>query len=249
MTQSLIFPSVAKPANVKLCFTTRIGGASQGVYKGFNLAAHVNDDPMAVKKNREQLKESIGVDVSWLNQVHGNRLVYRSSGDKAEYRADGAFSREANVVCAVLTADCLPVLLWNAKGTQVAAVHAGWRGLAAGIISQALEKFDANDEVHAYLGPAIGPNKFEVGQDVLMEFLVAQKQRKFVEPVREAFRAIGNNKYLADLYKLARFELHGAGVKFIEGGEYCTYTQDHRFFSYRRHGQCGRMASLIWLSK
>lgn len=249
MNQSIVFPSVAKPSNVKLCFTTRLGGFSQGAYKGFNLAAHVKDDVEAVNKNRAFLKESLGLDVSWLNQVHGNRLVYRSSGDSAAYRADGAFSRESNVVCAVLTADCLPVLLWNAKGTQVAAVHAGWRGLAAGVITQALDKFDSNDEVHAYLGPAIGPNKFEVGQDVLMEFLVAQKQRKFVEPVREAFKPIGNNKYLADLYKLARFELHGAGVRFVDGGEYCTFTQEQRFFSYRRSGECGRMASLIWLSK
>ncbi len=248
-TQSIIKPDIPLPQGVNLRFTTRLGGFSGGCYKGFNLANHVGDSLDSVSRNRDHLNQSLQISSSWLEQVHGTEIVCRSSKNFETLKADGVFTLDRKVPCAILTADCLPILMWDDSATQVAAIHAGWRGLAAGILFEAIALFNEKQSINVFLGPAISQKFFEVGVDVVDAFKTAEKSRSFCGRVSEAFEpAAAANKYMANLYRLAEIELRSQGVSKIFGGNFCTYAEEERFYSYRRDGQCGRMASIIWLS-
>ncbi len=238
------------PANIRTLITTRQSGVSQGVYGSNNLALHVADDSEAVQSNRRQLAASMALSserIQWLSQIHGARVVTAAAGGEAP-PADACMTTEAELACAVLTADCLPVLLCDREGAQVAAVHAGWRGLAAGILAEVVARFHADSEdLLAYLGPAIGPAKFEVGVEVLEDFFAAARSESQLALIAAAFVPASRPlHFYADLYALARAELTQLGVKSVYGGDYCTYSDVGRFYSYRRDGETGRMASLIW---
>lgn len=247
----LITPDWPCPRNVRAVLSTRLGGCSKGAYSSANLGNHVGDDPIAVAANRAELARQTGVRLwPWLQQVHGVEIVEVDTGVSCGQIADGAFSRVAGAVCAVLTADCLPVLLCDRAGTQVAAVHAGWRGLAAGILGRAVECFAAAPEqILAYLGPAIGPDHFEVGTDVYAAYSALFSRLGFRGDWKTCFRPCPNKPqhFHADLYGLARLALRCAGVNQVYGGHYCTYGESDRFYSYRRDGVTGRMVSAVWL--
>jgi polyphenol oxidase len=239
-----IIPDWPAPANVRATVTTRSGGVSHAPYDSFNLATHVGDDPTAVRENRSRLRTALTLPAEpvWLKQVHGVAVVDAAQGG-VEPEADGAFAAQPGTVCAVLTADCLPVLLCNRAGTKVAALHAGWRGLAGGVIEAGVEALSVpGSELLAWLGPAIGPEVFEVGPEVRAAFVQDDAQ------AAQAFRAAREGKYLADIYLLARLRLQRLGVTAVYGGGLCTVTDSARFYSYRRDGATGRMASLIWLA-
>jgi YfiH family protein len=230
------------PASVKTLITTREGGVSDAPYASLNLGGHVGDKSVSVAKNRALLSKNLPREPYWLNQVHGIDVLEVGISKSVMPNADGSYTSEINRVCCVMTADCLPVLLCNAQGTKVAAVHAGWRGLLDGILDVSVSKFDPNDKVLAYLGPAIGPASFEVGEEVREAFVTRSANTEV------AFRASGNSgKWLADLYSLARIRLNSVGGVDIFGGERCTFIEADKFFSYRRDGQTGRMASCIWI--
>jgi YfiH family protein len=238
-----ITPDWSAPANVRAVVTTRSGGASRPPYDSFNLAAHVGDDPVTVRANRAQLRGALRFpgEPVWLRQVHGTNIIDAARAG-AEPEADGAFAAQAGAVCAVLTADCLPVFLCNRAGTRVAVLHAGWRGLATGVIEQGVRALEeAGDRLLAWLGPAIGPAAFEVGPEVRDAFI------RHAAEASHAFSPGNGDRYLADIYLLARQRLRRLGVEAVSGGGFCTVTDRARFFSYRRDGACGRMASLIWL--
>jgi len=237
------------PASVQTLITTRMGGVSRGPWASLNPAAHVQDSPADVAQNRQRIRETIGLDtdIQWLRQVHGVEVVTADSA-QIEPEADACFSAEAGVACAVMTADCLPVLLCDSKGAEIAAVHCGWRGLAAGILERAIKRFEsAPHNLMAWMGPAIGPTAFEVGRDVLAAFDQRAAEASWAASAGIAFTPSANNKYLADIYTLARLELNALGVTSIYGGGLCTVSDPLRYFSYRRDGVCGRMASLIWI--
>jgi len=241
----IIRPDWHAPENIVACTTTRRGGFSQGSWGEMNLASHVGDDPDHVRQNRSLLEDSLQLPSPpvWLEQVHGCEVAVADEQDAA-ISCDASTTRRPGVVCAVLTADCLPLLLCKHDGSQVAAVHAGWRGLAAGIIEQTILQMGCPDEqLLAWLGPAIGPRAFEVGSEVRDTFLAHEQQ------AQEAFRYQDNGKWLCDIYLLARQRLIGLGVNHIGGGDLCTYTGAERFYSYRRDGATGRMASLIWMTE
>ena len=223
---------------------SRHGGVSQAPYASLNLGDHVGDDAANVEANRALLRERLPTEPAWLTQVHGTVVVDAASvvaGSKPA--ADASYSRTPGAVCCVMTADCLPVLLADRAGTVVGAAHAGWRGLLDGVIEATIDAMDCPAvELCAYLGPAIGPDAFEVGAEVRAAF-VAREVR-----ADEAFEDIGNDKYLADIYLLARQRLAAAGVTAIYGGTECTVIDRERYFSYRRDGITGRMASLIWIN-
>jgi YfiH family protein len=243
-----IVPDWPAPANVSAVITLRSCGPTQPPYDKFNLAMHVGDDPNQVIANRSLLRKELNLTLEplWLDQVHGKEIVYAPSSQRLP-SADGAYTNTEGQACAILTADCMPVLLCNQQGTQVAAVHAGWRGLCDGIISKALQQFSANDSVMAYLGPAISAQYFEVGAEVRSAFLSKVTASDEKELVKKAFVETKNEHYLADLYALARAELARRGVSQVYGGEFCSYSQSAWFYSYRREKICGRNASLIWL--
>lgn len=233
------------PAQVHALTTTRLGGQSLAPYNGLNLGDHVNDLPEAVSANRQLLMQATGLSRApqWLQQVHGIDLV-EAQADGQVRTADACFTATPGQGCIVMTADCLPVLFTNAQGTKVAAAHAGWRGLAAGVLENTLKTFDSGDRVLAWLGPAIGPLAFEVGAEVREAFV---EQHAAAE---EAFRTSPthpDDRFLADIYQLARIRLAAAGVTDVSGGEHCTFSDTENFFSYRRDGVTGRMASLIWI--
>ena len=241
MTPDLIQPEWPAPPNVHAFTTTRNGGVSEGVWSSLNLGAHCGDRPRDVLENRATVRRSLPAEPFWLNQVHGTRVVRHtgSAGDRPP--ADAIFSKHSRQVCAVLTADCLPVLLSDQNGTCVAAAHAGWRGLAAGVLESTIAAMDVDPSaILAWLGPAIGPQRFEVGDEVRAEFIRA-------DPGAGSAFVRKDDRWLADLYALARQRLNRAGVLQISGGGFCTYSDDERFFSYRRNGLCGRMATLIWM--
>lgn len=246
----LITPNWPAPDNIHAYSSTRLSGKSQGVYEGLNLALHVSDDPGIVVQNRRQLSEAINLpnEPFWLNQVHQSTALNTSMQqnkleDGVAPDADASFSLQANQVCAVMTADCLPVLICNSQGDKVAAVHAGWRGLAEGVIENTVAGLNERPgRLLAWLGPAIGPQAFEVGEEV---------RSAFVDKFAQAELAFIQNRpghYLADIYQLARLVLNGVGVKAIYGGEYCTFNDADHFYSYRRDGTTGRQVSLIWFS-
>lgn len=237
-----VIPHWPAPARVRAYTTTRAGGVSAGAYAALNLAAHVGDDPAAVEENRRRLRTHLPDEPLWLTQVHGHAVV--RAEDAAEgAEADAAFTRRAGRVCAVLTADCLPVLLCNDVGTVVCAVHAGWRGLAGGVIEAAVRAMnEPPPRLLAWLGPAIGPQAFEVGAEVREVFLASHAEAS------QAFRpSVNAGKFLADIYQLARIRLAARGVGAVYGGGFCTVS-DARFYSYRRAARTGRFASLIWLA-
>jgi YfiH family protein len=246
---SWILPDWPAPPHVKSYMTTRIGGVSQGPYTSLNLGNHVGDDNQHVLQNRARLTSLFNLpsEPIWLNQVHGTRVLQlplnKSSDADSLPQADGSFSRQPNHVCAVMTADCLPVLLCDSQGTVVAAAHAGWRGLAAGVLENTITAMaTAPQSLLAWLGPAIGPEAFEVGVDVVTVFTQQHPE------TRGAFRQISADHWLADIYALARLRLQRAGVTQISGGGFCTYGDADRFYSYRRDKITGRMAALIWLA-
>ncbi|WAC43006.1 peptidoglycan editing factor PgeF [Pseudomonas sp. SL4(2022)] len=233
-------PQWPAPARVKTCVTTRSGGVSLAPYDSCNLGEHVGDQPAAVLKNRQRLVSLLGCKPAWLQQVHGVAVV--EANPQVVPEADASWASKPGIACAVMTADCLPVLFCNRAGTRVAAAHAGWRGLANGVLEATLDSLAVPaDQVLVWLGPAIGPQAFEVGGEVRDAFL-AQHAR-----AAEAFMpSVNPGKFLADIYQLARIRLSARGVEAVYGGDFCT-VNDPRFFSYRRAAQTGRFASLIWL--
>lgn len=241
---SLIYPDWPQPKTVMAWSTTRIGGDSLPPYDSFNLGLHVGDQTRLVEQNRSSLMKlaQLPTQPYWLDQVHGTHIIDLANEKNGNRQADAAYSSERGQVCVVMTADCLPVLLCNQQGTEIAAVHAGWRGLCDGILEKAIKQFKSpGSSIMAWLGPAISAEKFEVGSEVRDAFI--QHDAELVQ----GFKAYDNGKYLADLYLLARLKLNAVGVKNIYGGTYCTVSEPTRFFSYRRDGVTGRMASLIWL--
>lgn len=238
-----IAPEWPAPARVRSLITTRAGGASRGAFAGFNLGARVGDDEAAVARNRRELRRHLPAEPLWLRQVHGARVA-DADALEAETHADAAVTRSGGRVLAVLTADCLPVLLCDDAGTVVGIAHAGWRGLAAGVIEAAVAAMRvAPERLIAYLGPAIGANAYEVGPEVREALLASGAD------AAQAFRAKGQDKFLADLGLLARQRLERLGVSRVHGGVHCTYADRERFFSFRRDGATGRMASLIWFEQ
>lgn len=237
----LLVPAWPAPANVRALQTLRSGGCSPAPWDSFNLGGHVGDSPVSVAANRARLRALLPAEPVWLNQVHGIAAVNADFSPKL-LEADAATAHQAGKVCVVMTADCLPVLFCDRAGTVVAAAHAGWRGLVAGVLEATVGKMGVPaSELLAWLGPAIGPNCFEVGDEVRARFI--EKNAK----AALAFLPQGHGKWLADIYALARQRLEAAGVSSISGGDCCTFSDAARFFSYRRDGVTGRMASLIWL--
>lgn len=240
---SWITPDWPAPPRVHAATTTRIGGSSRAPFDSLNLGARTGDDALSVTDNRTRLAQALRLPQTprWLVQVHGVRVVSAGTVDRDATRADASVTDQPGIVCAVLTADCLPVLLCDRTGTQVAAAHAGWRGLAGGILENTVAAMTGPpEEIIAWLGPAIGPHAYEVGDDVREACLLADPG------AGDCFRAVREGHWLADLYALARRRLSSAGVGSIHGGGLCTYADTERFFSYRRDGRTGRMASLIW---
>ncbi len=228
--------------------TLKTGGYSRGDFACFNLATHVADEEKAVQDNREQLCQQLALPSApvWLEQVHSNK-VYRakaafSNNPGSMIKADACTSDEPGIVCTVLTADCLPVFFCNRAMTEVAVAHAGWRGLHQGIIGNTVQAMHSSaEDILVSLGPAIGPAAFEVGDEVYAAFVKKNAVNK------NAFVAGREQRYLCDIYQLARNELSMLGINNVSGGEYCTYSDTSRFYSYRRSARTGRMASLIWM--
>lgn len=246
-TRDLIIPDWPAPPRVKAFVTTRAGGVSVHPYASMNVGAHVGDAPLNVSENRRRVRELLPSVPAWLNQVHGVDVVRADAvgpSNNTTLHADASVTAESNIPCGVLVADCLPVLFCAEDGSRVGAAHAGWRGLHRGVLERTIEALDTNPaKILAWLGPAIGANAFEVGADVFDAFSSVSGDDA------SAFRPIADrrDKYFADIYALARRRLQRAGVTRIFGGEFCTVSEEARFFSYRRDGQTGRMAALIWL--
>ncbi|WP_024302545.1 peptidoglycan editing factor PgeF [Pseudogulbenkiania sp. MAI-1] len=230
------------PTKVRTLITTRKGGVSEPPYDSFNLGTHVGDLPEHVSLNRETLRRYVPEEPAWLSQVHGTRVVDAAEVSETPPEADASFSRTPDAVCVIMTADCLPVLLANRDGSVVGAAHAGWRGLCDGVIEAAVAAMnEPAANLMAWLGPAIGPDAFEVGAEVRAAFMAHDPA------AAQAFTDIGEGKYLADIYALARQRLTALGITEVYGGDFCTVIDRERFFSYRRDRTTGRMASLIWI--
>lgn len=239
-----------RPPQVKVCISTRQQGLSEAGYWSANLADHVGDCPEAVATNRRAFEACVGVPVTWLKQVHSKHIVEILDGlPNTVPEADGSITSLSHRACAVLTADCLPVLICDKQAQCVAAVHAGWRGLAAGILSAAVQAFAYPvEELSVYLGPAISQLHFEVGEELVDAFTKAARERGFEKTLASDFvLPQASNKFKLDLYAVARAELEALGVMAIYGGEYCTYAQKEQFYSYRRDKITGRFASAIWI--
>jgi len=235
-----LLPDWPAPDSVRACVTTRAGGVSQAPFDGLNLGDHVGDDPAAVAANRTRLVEALGCRPAWLQQVHSPDAV--EADPRQVPTADASWTATPGTACAVLTADCLPALFCDRAGTRVAAAHAGWRGLAGGVLENTVAALGGEpDKLLVWLGPAIGPQSFEVGAEVREAFLTrhAEAERAFVPSANAG-------KFMADLYSLARIRLAAIGVTAVHGGGLDTFS-DPRFFSYRRAARTGRFASLVWL--
>ena len=247
MSECIVPDWPGMPASVGALSTTRRGGVSGGPYGddnggGLNLGLHVGDDLNAVMQNRALLQASLPSAPVWLNQVHGAHVVDAATAGGIP-EADASISTRPGVVCAIMTADCLPVLFADSAGAVVGAAHAGWRGLAQGVLQNTVARMrDAGaGDIMAWLGPAIGPQAFEVGAEVRAAFVDA-------DPAADAaFTVQADGKYMADIYLLARQALAGCGVRQVDGGSLCTVGDAARFYSYRRDRVTGRMASLIWI--
>jgi hypothetical protein len=242
-----IVPDWPVPPGVNALVTTRSGGVSTGARATLNLGAGIGDTDAAVAENRRRLLAFCPAPPRWMHQVHGTDVaIHTAQRETTPAVADAAITCEPAVVCAVLTADCLPVVFADRRGAAVGVAHAGWRGLAAGVLERTVAQLDAAGaragDLVAWLGPAIGPAAFEVGGDVLDAF-------RAVDPhAQDHFVQTSPGKWHADLYGLARRRLGLAGVSSVHGGGYCTYTESERFFSYRRERDSGRMATAIWLA-
>ena len=226
------------PDGVGVCVTTRQKGLTQPPFGYGNLALHVGDDAGHVALNRQRLLQQLpGVSaIQWLQQIHGIQCD-AAMGGSITPACDAVFTREPGIACAVLTADCLPVLLMSDDGQEVAAVHAGWRGLANGAIATAVERFSLSSRLKAVIGPAIGFEAFEIGVEV---------REAFANAPEYCFRTLEGDKYLADLHAIAEWQLECLGIRCLSGLSGCTVRQNHQFYSYRKEGQTGRIASLIW---
>jgi hypothetical protein len=232
------------PDNIEALVTTRRGGVSSKPFDDFNLATHVGDEPQVVRQNRQLLAENIepGLSLQWLQQQHGIRVVRAEDCDKLP-EADAIVSRQSGIACCILTADCLPIFLTSKNGDEVAVIHAGWRGLAQGILKATIDQMNTPAiQIMIWFGPAIGPCHFEVGSEVRSAFKenTATEYNCFKPTHQEG-------KYMADLYGIAKAQATSAGVVDINGGDYCTYCTPELFYSYRREGVTGRMASLIYI--
>jgi polyphenol oxidase len=238
-----IVPDWPAAARVRAFITTRAGGVSSGPYASCNLGKSTADDPTAVRENERRLDALLPAPPRWLHQVHGARVVQADTVE-GNVQADAACTASPGVVCAVKIADCMPVLVANAAGTAVGIAHAGWRGLASGVVENTVRALPTDGgPIMAYLGPAIGPRAFEVGDEVRAAFCA-------VDPAAAAaFVPVGAGKWLADLFALARQRLAGCGVERVYGGGLCTYSSPDRFYSHRRNPVTGRMAALIWLAE
>ncbi|MGE8154279.1 peptidoglycan editing factor PgeF [Pseudomonas vancouverensis] len=237
-----LIPDWPAPAGIKACVTTRAGGVSLAPFDSLNLGDHVDDSPEAVAENRRRLTDHFAIQPAWLQQVHGIAVAHADPGRVDT--ADASWTSTPGIACAAMTADCLPVLFCDRAGTRVAAAHAGWRGLAAGVLEATLDSLAvAPADVLVWLGPAIGPKAFEVGPEV---------RETFVQQLPEAADAFvpsqNAGKFMADIYRLARMRLAERGVTAVYGGGFCTVT-DPRFFSYRRASRTGRFASLVWIDR
>ena len=252
---AVITPDWPAPARVRAASTERRGGASEGPYTSCNLATHVGDEASAVAANRRALAAALGLatEPCWLEQIHGSTVLdlgqergYTSSSERrrgvSPPTADGAVTSRPRQPCAVMTADCLPVLFCDTSGTRVGVAHAGWRGLAAGVLPAAVARMGIEPRAMlVWLGPAIGQAAYEVGEEVRQALMHS------VPGAETCFEPNAAGRWQADLCGLARLSLQGAGVNGIYGGGVCTYTESERFFSHRREAPCGRMATLIWL--
>ncbi|MGX1171326.1 peptidoglycan editing factor PgeF [Pseudomonas sp. R151218B TE3479] len=235
-------PDWPAPARVKACVTTREGGVSLAPFDSLNLGDHVGDDPSAVAENRRRLIDQFVITPAWLQQVHG--IAVAEADPTRVATADASWTATPGIACTAMTADCLPVLFCNLAGTRVAAAHAGWRGLANGVLEATLDSLAVPaNEILAWLGPAIGPQAFEVGPEVREAFTA-----QLPEAVKAFAASPNTGKFLADIYQLARLRLAARGVTAVYGGGLCT-VNDPRFFSYRRNPRTGRFASLIWIER
>jgi hypothetical protein len=242
----MIKPNWPAPSHIIAGVTQRIGGVSEGVYASNNFGLHVGDNAQHVNTNRQQLDALLPAKKhwQWLEQVHGVDVIHAPTG-KVDI-ADASYTHTTQVVCTVLTADCLPILLTDEKGNEVAAIHAGWRSLCKGVIENTIAQFSANPQtLLAWLGPAIGPQHFEVGNDVLQAF----RSANCGEQSQAAFIAKNNNKYLCDIYQLAKIRLYSLGVTQIFGGDLCTVSDSDNFYSFRRDNITGRMVSFIYINQ
>ncbi|BCM25250.1 peptidoglycan editing factor PgeF [Methyloradius palustris] len=238
---NFIIPNWPAPANIKALQTTRTGGLSQSPYDSLNFGDHVGDDALTVARNRQLLNPFVPTEPLWLKQTHST-IAVNAALTSCLPEADAAYSKQKNVVCAVMTADCLPILLCDEAGTAVAAIHAGWKGLLYGVIESTINALDIEPRhLYAWFGPAIGPTAFEVGRDVYDGFL-----QLYTDSAQAFVQLNTKDKWLADIYQLARLRMINLGVTQIYGGDYCTHTDQERFFSFRRDGDTGRMATLIW---
>lgn len=239
-------PNWPAPEHIKACTTLRTGGVSRAPYHEFNLAQHVGDNEESVRTNRDLLKTTLQLpnEPIWINQTHST-ITTQATPEQRDQEADASYTHDSNQTCVVLTADCLPILFCNQKGTYVAAIHAGWRGLLHGIIESTLNASKASaNELLAWLGPAISAPNYEVGEEVREQFLNQDTDNEV------AFSPSVNGRWLADLYALARIRLNKQGIKAIFGGDFCTFADPNRFYSYRRDGsRTGRMATLIWIKE
>jgi len=240
----ILEPRWPAPRHIKACITLRTGGVSPAPYAQFNLGDHVGDKPEHVIANREILKNKLALphEPIWIQQTH-SIIAVEATPENTRKEADASYTSQPNQTCVILTADCLPILVCNKNGTHIAAIHAGWRGLANGVIEATLAKLNVPPEdLLVWLGPAISAKHYEVGHEVRDQFLSIQPN------ATHAFTPSPNQRWLADLYELARLRLKNIGVTTTYGGEYCTYSDKNLFYSYRRDGkETGRMASLIWI--
>ncbi|PKF61212.1 peptidoglycan editing factor PgeF [Psychromonas sp. psych-6C06] len=245
---NLITPAWSAPNHIKAFSTTRINGVSKGPYRGLNLGAHVGDDISLVDQNRMLFNEALPLasPLCWLNQTHSTLLLKLSAETEQCLEADAAWSSNKGVACVVMTADCLPVLITNKQGSFVCAIHAGWRGLCDGIIEKSLLQICQKMEISAqeclvWLGPCIGKKSFEVGSEVREQFMQHDARAKYAFSVYQ-------DRYLADLHQLARLRLAPFQVAEISASEHCTFTEPDLFYSYRRDGKTGRMATVIYIA-
>lgn len=243
MSLEYIIPDWPVQRNIHCVTTTRTGGYSQQEYSSLNLGSHVKDNQESVKKNRHLIEQDLQLPNKpvWLEQVHGSSVVCLPEITPFNNTADAAYTSEAGVVCAVLTADCLPVVFCDQAGEHIAVAHAGWRGLVNGVLENTLQAIPVeNKKILCWLGPAIGPKVFEVGEEVVEQFVTRNEIHK------NAFVKKSKEKYLANIYQLAKNTLTSHDVKSVYGGDHCTYSESDKFYSYRRDGETGRMATLIW---
>lgn len=246
MSDSFIFPEWPAPKNIHAVQTTRLGGYSAEPFLSFNLGSHVNDAPENVEKNREKLRSELNLpsEPFWLEQIHGN-ICIPAATPSSPPKADASFTREADQVCAILTADCLPILVCSQEGQEIAGIHAGWRGILNGVITETLQQLQTPaNRLMAWLGPTLSPENCELNAQIRLAFIQKNPDNK------RAFYVQKPDRCFADLAELARMQLQQFGVQQIYGGNFCTYRDEALFFSHRRdQGKTGRMATLIWFER